>query len=59
MEWTNKPPTEPGWYWVLCSLTPDLAGWPHIRYIETDDLPSYAEPDKYLKWSGPILEPKE
>lgn len=60
LTWTDKPPTEPGWYWFLRR---EGAGFASITKVNVWDfkygslvLPSYYDD---CRWAGPIPEPKE
>jgi hypothetical protein len=70
MEWTNKPPTEPGWYWYK-----DPSEVPSIAYVynmnhgdmliqncggeDRGKMISFYPNRTRGQWSGPIPEPEE
>lgn len=66
LHWTEKLPTEPGWYWYDDEEEPSEK--PYIVHIETSRFDkrlyvrgrSIARLDESLgRWAGPIEEPKE
>lgn len=73
LQWTDKPPTKPGWYFVREKFYPRLIRilWIfrqnkvlHVgiattsKYCKTQTLRQYAK-DFVFEWSGPIPEPEE
>ena len=65
LEWTDKPPTMPGWYWVRWQnrieiiYVYDHKGELACQWIG-DDCAYFVEGEKDVEqWAGPIPEPTE
>ena len=61
LKWTDRKPTEPGWYWTqLDTFGPgsQFTQIVHVDLLRTGELTEINRPGKW-RWAGPIREPEE